>query len=160
MNLVKEDFDKRLRYYLDFCHKYPVPSDRAKRVRLFCEKLKDKKQTEDQRDRAAHAVSLYFTMPENRIADPPGEEAGSGGMLSSVGRAASSPSAETPAQPNSMPSDDSYYISEDAPLYSTYATRRSQYTDAGYQEKSDSHEWDKVLDTTRRSRCGAIPARL
>jgi integron integrase len=141
------EYRKWLRYYLDFCHKYPVPPDRAERVRLFCEKLKEKKQTEEQRDRAAHAVSLYFSMPENRIADPPGEEAGSRDRLSSAGRAASSPSAETPAQPNSMPSNDSYYISEDAPRYSTYATRRSQYTDAGYQEKSDSPEWDKVLDT-------------
>jgi hypothetical protein len=141
------EYKKWLRYYLDFCHKYPVPSDRAERVRMFCEKLKEKKQTEEQRERAAHAVSLYFAMPENRIADPPGEEAGSGGILSSAGRASSSPSAETPAQPNNIPSDDSYYISEDAPRYSTYATRRSQYTDAGYQEKSDSPEWDKVLET-------------
>jgi hypothetical protein len=120
------EYIKWLRYYLDFCHKYPVPTDSAKRVRMFCEKLKEKKQTDEQRKHAAHAVSLYFEMPENRVATT---------------------AAASPAQPVHMPSNESFYVSEAAPRYSIYASRRSQYTEAGYQEKSDSPEWDKVLET-------------
>lgn len=51
-----------LRYYLDFCGKHALPDSKSERVRLFCEKLNDKKQTPKQQQRAAHAVSLYFAM--------------------------------------------------------------------------------------------------
>ena len=51
-----------LRYYLDFCNKYSVPDSKAERVRLFCLKLKDKDQTSQQQQRAANALSLYFSM--------------------------------------------------------------------------------------------------
>lgn len=54
------DYKKWLRYYLDFCDKYPVPESKPERVRLFCEKMHEKKQSEKQRQQAAHAVSLYF----------------------------------------------------------------------------------------------------
>ena len=53
---------KWLRYYLDFCDKYPVPDARSERVWMFMEKLREKKRTEAQRKRASHAVSLYFEM--------------------------------------------------------------------------------------------------
>lgn len=33
------------------------------------------------------------------------------------------------------------------PAYSTYASRKSQFTVSGYQEKSASPEWDKALET-------------
>ncbi|MGD0844601.1 MAG: integron integrase [Geobacteraceae bacterium] len=164
------EYKKWLRYYLDFCDKYPVPTNKAKRVRLFCEKLKEKKQSEAQRELAAHAVSLYFEMPDNSVSTPAEEVAGSGvGVPSFAGRAENdqeappnsaddtdddAPSANevtaevaTPAQPSRIPSQEPYYVSEDAPRYSTYASRRSQYTDAGYQEKSASPEWDKVLES-------------
>jgi hypothetical protein len=55
-------YKKWLRYYLDFCDKYPVPVANSDRVRLFCEKLQEKKQSEEQREHAAHAISLYFEM--------------------------------------------------------------------------------------------------
>lgn len=54
------EYKKWLRYYLDFCDKYPLPTKKSERVRLFCEKLQEKKQSDEQRERAAHAVSLYF----------------------------------------------------------------------------------------------------
>ena len=54
------EYKKWLRYYLGFCDKYPLPPEKAEQVRLFCEKLKEKKQSDEQRERAAHAVSLYF----------------------------------------------------------------------------------------------------
>ncbi len=115
-----------LHYFLDFCDKYPVPADKAEKVRLFCEKLKEKNQTDEQRKHAAHAVSLYFEMPENRV---------------------TTLTAASPASPDHMTSQESYYVSKAAPRYSIYASRKSQYTDAGYQEKSASPEWDKVLET-------------
>ena len=40
------EYKKWLRYYLDFCDKYPVPDGKSEWVRLFMEKLRDKKQTE------------------------------------------------------------------------------------------------------------------
>src|SRR5512137_1815564 len=57
-------YQKWLRYYLDYCHKYPVPDAKCERIRLFCEKLGEKKQSELQRRQAAHAVSLYYTLAD------------------------------------------------------------------------------------------------
>jgi len=57
---VHSDYKKWLRYFLDFCGKYPVPDSKSERVRLFIQKLREKKQTPDQQKQAAHAVSLYF----------------------------------------------------------------------------------------------------
>jgi hypothetical protein len=53
-------YRKWLRYYLDFCSKYPPPEDKSERVRYFIEKLKSKKQTSQQCTQAAHVVSLFF----------------------------------------------------------------------------------------------------
>lgn len=47
------EYKKWLGYYPDFCDKYPLPTEKAERVRLFCEKLKEKKQSDEQRARAA-----------------------------------------------------------------------------------------------------------
>lgn len=35
-------YKKWLRYYLEFCDKYPIPAGNSDRVRLFCEKLREK----------------------------------------------------------------------------------------------------------------------
>jgi integron integrase len=120
------EYRKWLRYFLDFCDKYPVPADKAGKVRLFCEKLKEKNQADEQRKQAAHAVSLYFEMPENNVVNL---------------------TAASPVATDRMTSMESFYVSEEAPRYSIYASRKSQYTEAGYQEKSASLEWDKVLET-------------
>jgi hypothetical protein len=48
-----EDYKKWLRYYCDYCDKYPVPDDKSECVRLFCEKLRQKRQTEQQRQQTA-----------------------------------------------------------------------------------------------------------
>jgi hypothetical protein len=34
---LRDDYRKWLRYYLDFCSKYPVPDSQSERVRLFIE---------------------------------------------------------------------------------------------------------------------------
>lgn len=54
------DYKKWLRYFLDYCGKYPVPASKSDQVRLFVEKLREKKQSTEQQKQAAHAVSLYF----------------------------------------------------------------------------------------------------
>jgi len=142
------EYKKWLRYYLDFCDKFPVPADKAERVRMFCEKLKAKKQSEKQREWAAHAISLYFDMPKNRVVTSVVNTVNSGrSQLSSSGQKANSPASEMLTPSNRQAEQESYYISEDAPRYSTYASRKSQYTDARYQERSASPEWDKVLET-------------
>ncbi|MCG6877850.1 MAG: site-specific integrase [Deltaproteobacteria bacterium] len=53
-------YRKWLRYFLDFCEKYPPPGGKSERIRLFIEKLKPKKQTPRQCSQAAHAISLFF----------------------------------------------------------------------------------------------------
>ena len=54
-----QDYVKWLRYFLDFCDRYVVASDKSERLRLFLEKLHEKKQSDDKCQRAAHAVTLY-----------------------------------------------------------------------------------------------------
>jgi hypothetical protein len=53
-------YRKWLRYFLDFCEKYPPPESKSEQVRLFKEKLKSKKQAPQQCAQAAHAISLFF----------------------------------------------------------------------------------------------------
>ena len=55
-------YRKWLRYYLDFCATRNLPNSRQERVRLFLTKLQEKKQTPEQQQQAAHAVSLYFEL--------------------------------------------------------------------------------------------------
>jgi hypothetical protein len=57
-------YKKWLRYFLDFCSKYSESNIMSEQVRLFLEKLREKKQTEAQCQQAAHAVSLYFELQE------------------------------------------------------------------------------------------------
>jgi len=64
------DYKKWLRFFQDFSTKYPVPDSKAEQVRLFIEKLREKKQTEAQCDMAAHAVSLYFEMQKPEANKP------------------------------------------------------------------------------------------
>ena len=70
--IQRADYKKWLRYFLDFCTKYPVPEARPDQVRLFIDKLREKRQTPVQQKQAAHAVSLYFEMQrkgETPVAD-------------------------------------------------------------------------------------------
>jgi predicted CopG family antitoxin len=67
-DVLQSEYKKWLRYYLDLCEKYPMPDSKSERVRLFTEKLKEKKQGEKQREQAAYAVSLYFEMQNELLA--------------------------------------------------------------------------------------------
>ena len=64
--IQRADYKKWLRYFLDFCTKYPVPEVRPDQVRLFIDKLREKRQTLVQQNQAAHAVSLFFEMQRKR----------------------------------------------------------------------------------------------
>jgi integron integrase len=160
------EYKKWLRYYLDFCDKYPVPDAKSERVRLFCEKLKDKKQAEEKQQRAAHAVSLYFEMLKhngtkmgssesgNAPPDPACREMNKVAAVQRNDEISARKDAETgmavkvpsPIRPAPQVVRDVQFVSETAPRYAVYSSRRSQYSTTGYQEKSDSPEWDEVLE--------------
>ena len=76
--LERANYKKWLRYFLDFCAKYPVPEARPDQVRLFIDKLREKKQTPFQQDQAAHAVSLYFEVQRKGKIQVPDSDASPG----------------------------------------------------------------------------------
>ncbi len=53
------DLEKWFMYFLDFREKYHPPGPKSEQVRLFVEKLNEKKQSQAQQKQAAFAVSLY-----------------------------------------------------------------------------------------------------
>jgi integron integrase len=114
------EYLKWLRYYLDFCAKYVITIDESERLKLFLGKLREKNQSDAQCKRAAHAISLYFEMRQLNVAQPPKLDC-----------------------PSLQPSVS--VMPEFTPQPSEYQ-RKSQYVEAGYQEKSDSPEWDAVLE--------------
>lgn len=114
------DYKKWLRYFLDFCAKYPVPDSKSELVRLFSEKLREKKQPERLRQQAIHAVFLYFEMLKQE--EPQGEPVDE----------------KAPQQ--------CLTVSQTLiPSGLADKQRISQYSKADYEEKSDSPEWDAVL---------------
>lgn len=115
-----QEYVKWLRYFLDFCAKHVITPDKSERIRLFTEKLREKNQSDDQSQRAANAISLYFEMQ---------------GLEAHVPSAADEPNQQSSAAS----------VESDHPSLSTISQRQSQYNEAGYQEKSTSPEWDEVL---------------
>lgn len=118
----RADYMKWLRYFLDFCEKYHITGDEAQRIGLFQNKLYEKKQSAEQRRRAAHAVSLYFEMIKGGVASQP-----SSSVPLSVG---------IPTQHPEL---------TEAPQSPVFENRKSFYLEAGYQETSNSPEWDELL---------------
>ena len=55
-------YNKWLRYYWDFCHKYALESTERQSFPAFREKLRSKHQSDSQRQQAYAAVSLYYEM--------------------------------------------------------------------------------------------------
>ena len=54
------DYQKWLRYYLDFCLKYQYLQTKQESLARFITKLKDKKQTAQQQKQAAHAITIFY----------------------------------------------------------------------------------------------------
>ena len=79
----RADYRKWLRYYLDFRSKYPLSDSRSEHVRMFIQKLREKRQTPEQQKQAAHALSLFFeSQPKKRSES--GEKADSSFPLKEV----------------------------------------------------------------------------
>lgn len=120
------DYKKWLRYYLDFCVKHVTTGDRSERKQLFLKKLIEKKQNNKQLQQAAHAISLYFEIQKQEAPQKVSVEE----SIRQQGLDTSDP-----APTSSLPK-----------LQQSYRTlRQSQYSVAGYEDKSDSPEWDDVM---------------
>ncbi|MBV5340517.1 MAG: integron integrase [Deltaproteobacteria bacterium] len=123
---------KWLRYFLDFCDKHVITPDKSERIRFFTEKLREKRQSDNQCQQAAHAISLYFEMqgmerpPENSFDEPNREP-------------------HQIAERETVPQvfDEKFAPSAE---FTSFKPRQSQYLVAGYQEKSSSPEWDELID--------------
>ncbi|MEI7817483.1 MAG: integron integrase [Desulfuromonadales bacterium] len=131
----QRQYKKWLRYYLDFCDKYPVPAANSDRVRLFCEKLQEKKQSKTLREQAAHAISLHFEMIRHDKETPSHMYAIRDELLEKEAISLKDDSREL-NPPKQHPPESQQIPSRPG---------SSQYTEAGYQEKSKSPEWDAVL---------------
>jgi len=125
-----EYYQKWLRYYYDFSDKYLQEQDNAAKVRLFLDKLKNKGQSSYQCQQAAHAVALYFELLEQNAPTGLVAEAAKPVEIAdySTKKAAPSVSVEPPRGT--------------APVGRFKPPR---YSVAGYEEKSDSPEWDELI---------------
>jgi len=128
------EFKKWLRYYLDFCSKYRVTGDDSERLRMFIDKLKRKNQTVVQQQQAAYAVKLYFEIQA---------------QISIGTERQGSVAAEMSEEANITSTAEEYVtLQSSAPqngIVRVEPRSASQYSVAGYQEKSDSPEWDAAV---------------
>lgn len=113
-----DDYLKWLRYFFDFCEKYHITGDDGERTGLFLDKLRQKGQAEEKRHQARKAVSLYFDMI-------------SGG-------------ADRQAPVHHALSEQHTDQRPELPVHASalVGAMESFYNVAGYQEKSDSPEWE------------------
>jgi integron integrase len=126
-----EYYQKWLRYYYDFSAKYLYEQDQSAKVRLFLDKLKSKGQSPVQCQQAAHAVTLYYDLMVRQESSSNQDDPAK--LLSA---------ATKPAEFASVPN---VATEEAGQTLSAGRFRLSQYNVAGYQEKSDSPEWDEVI---------------
>ncbi len=122
MDADRAHYLKWLRFFMDFCEKYQITSEPDERIQRFLEKLQQKHQDVEQRRHARHAVTLYFTMLNN----------------SNAGRKTTARDTDSAKQCAATSHPDTKPPSFDS-------VRKSFYSEAGYQEKSSSPEWDEVL---------------
>ena len=125
-------YKKWLRYFYDFSANNLDTDEKPQKVKLFLEKLRSRKQTPAQCQQAAHAISLYFEMQSLEMQqvksdDEPGKKQNPAVELLPSLSLSPDPSAPTAPIP-------------------AFKQRQSQYFEAGYQEKSNSPEWDTVLE--------------
>ena len=67
---VQVAYQKWLRYYWDFCHKYHFPHERKESLPHFLKKLQEKRQTQAQQEQAVHAIGLYYDLLEAKTSLP------------------------------------------------------------------------------------------
>ena len=133
--IQRADYKKWLRYFLDFCTKYPVPEARPDQVRLFIDKLREKRQTPIQQNQAAHAVSLYFEMERKR-----------GTPVADFNTSTTTSFIPEPQQVRERSPSLSQSISPKTTSSVVPAQRpRWRLWEDGYAVKSDSPEWDAAI---------------
>ena len=141
---LHSDYRKWLQYYLDFREKYPPPPSRSEHVRLFVQKLQDKKQAPEKLKQAAHAVSLFF-QTEPRLSSraekqPALPSAGNTPVERKAHPAVSAAVPVSPAPAACLPTD---------PLLREIVVS-SQQSGSRYNEwrclaKTKSRDWDEVI---------------
>lgn len=142
------DYRKWLRYYLDFLGKYTLPNSKSEHVRLFIQKLQEKKQTPEQQKQAAHALSLYFETLRRKDNKTP-----SARINTEKTAKATSPSTpfikgenllrtETGQRASSQPPDSGDLREASVPPPSA----GNRFNEWGCLKKSASPAWDKVID--------------
>lgn len=147
------DYMKWLRFFLDFRSKYPLPDSRSEQVRLFIQKLREKKQTNEQQKQAAHAVSLFFES-QPRIKSGSGKseirESTSLKMPSTLSPHLISPLIE---EKTSSPVLNDKRITASTPQFQEKEKRTvngqrggSRFNEWRCMEKSKSLEWDALID--------------
>jgi hypothetical protein len=125
-----ECYQKWLRYYYDFSAKYLHEQDQSVKVRLFLDKLKSKGQSPSQCQQAAHAVVLYYELSARQASTPNQENS------LTLPKVAAVPAVRDPRPMEGGSPGQSIPVNR---------FRQSQFHPAGYQEKSDSPEWDEVI---------------
>ena len=149
------DYRKWLRYYLDFRSKYPLPASKSEHVRLFIQKLLEKKRTTEQQKQAAHALSLYFEILRKMDNETPPAQINTEKAVK-----ATSPSTHPPTPPllrgnlsnnlsraeattrSSLPAVSGDLGEDSVPTPSA----GKRYNEWRCLEKSRSPAWDKIID--------------
>lgn len=140
------EYKKWLRYYLDFCDKYPVPEAKSERVRLFTAKLQENKQSAVLRQRAANAVSIYFQMEKGDTrAQNASDSSNSSDVASAYDSSVHSQGLVEPGAILQQPPTAPQFAIQSRPQQFRRITRTSNFNEAGYEETSDSPEWDALL---------------
>ena len=136
-------YRKWLRYFLDFCEKYP-PEAKSARIRLFIEKLKSKKQTPQQCSQAAHAISLFFESQQVKNRTPSGvvnkQQTANYPAFTPV-KARNTKDAEGGIEPTVMPVKS---IAEPDSTFNSSGGKR--YNEWRCLEKSKSPAWDQAIE--------------
>jgi integrase len=129
---LRSHYRKWLRYYLDFRGKYPPPDSKSDQVRLFIEKLRSKNQAQNQLEQAAHALSLLFEAQAQRNLSPGNSEnAGMKPILLSV---------------SPLKGENSVGSALTATQKKTPPRSGRRYDEMRFREKTQSPEWDKVVE--------------
>lgn len=140
------EYKKLLRYYLDFCDRSLSSDIDSRRVRLFMEKLEEKGQSKMQRQQAANAISLYFQMLREENSSRVGN---AGDQKLPYAHALDSDWSDDVFVASSMITP----VTDASPAVTSQMQpppiilKSSHYSASGYTEKSDSPEWDVLIET-------------
>jgi integron integrase len=140
-----ENLKKWFSYFWDFRAKYCPPDSRSEQVRLFIEKLQQKKQSPERQREAAYAVSLYFAMDDAET--KAATIATASHYLASVEGSPQkkvSDSASTPISPPLQDTQQPHVITEEG-LADPRQSSGSHYSEWRCLKKSGAPAWDKVI---------------